>query len=91
MTAERGAGAAGAGPGSLFAGYVFDLDGTVYLGDEPLPGAVRVLARLRELGRRVVFVSNHPTRDPAHELTPKTGEVPVNGETVPSRLRASPK
>jgi HAD superfamily hydrolase (TIGR01450 family) len=59
-----GIGAEGNGPGSLFAGYVFDLDGTVYLGDEPLPGAARVLARLRELGRRVVFVSNNPTRDP---------------------------
>jgi HAD superfamily hydrolase (TIGR01450 family) len=59
-----GAGATGTGPGSLFAGYVFDLDGTVYLGDELLPGAERVLARLRQLGRRVVFVSNNPTRDP---------------------------
>jgi HAD superfamily hydrolase (TIGR01450 family) len=59
-----GAGAAGTGPGSLFAGYVFDLDGTVYLGDELLPGADRVLARLRQLDRRVVFVSNNPTRDP---------------------------
>jgi HAD superfamily hydrolase (TIGR01450 family) len=58
------AGAAGTGPGSLFAGYVLDLDGTVYLGDELLGGAGRVLARLRELGRRVVFVSNNPTRDP---------------------------
>jgi ribonucleotide monophosphatase NagD (HAD superfamily) len=28
------------------------------------PGAARVLARLREPGRRVVFVSNNPTRDP---------------------------
>jgi HAD superfamily hydrolase (TIGR01450 family) len=65
VTAEGdGAGAAGAGPGSLFAGYVFDLDGTIYLGDELLPGAARLLARLRELGRRVVFVSNNPTRDP---------------------------
>jgi ribonucleotide monophosphatase NagD (HAD superfamily) len=53
-----------AGPGSLFEGYVFDLDGTVYLGDELLPGAGRLLARLRELDRRVVFVSNNPTRDP---------------------------
>jgi HAD superfamily hydrolase (TIGR01450 family) len=43
---------------------VFDLDGTVYLGDELLPGARHVLARLRELDRRVVFVSNNPTRDP---------------------------
>ncbi len=53
------------GPGSVFGGYVFDLDGTIYLGDELLPGAGRLLARLRELERRVVFVSNNPTRDPA--------------------------
>jgi 4-nitrophenyl phosphatase len=55
---------AAAGPGSLFQGYIFDLDGTVYLGDELLPGAARLLARLRELERRVAFVSNNPTRDP---------------------------
>jgi HAD superfamily hydrolase (TIGR01450 family) len=53
-----------AGPDALFQGYVFDLDGTVYLGDELLPGAGRLLNRLRELGRRVAFVSNNPTRDP---------------------------
>jgi HAD superfamily hydrolase (TIGR01450 family) len=57
-------GEAATGPGALHAGYVFDLDGTIYLGDELLPGAGRLLARLRELGRRVVFVSNNPTRDP---------------------------
>jgi 4-nitrophenyl phosphatase len=57
-------GDAAAGPGSLFQGYVFDLDGTVYLGDELLPGAGRLLRRLRELDRRVAFVSNNPTRDP---------------------------
>ncbi|HWC42920.1 MAG TPA: HAD-IIA family hydrolase [Actinomycetota bacterium] len=56
---------AAAGPGSLFQGYIFDLDGTVYLGDELLPGAARLLARLRELDRRVAFVSNNPTRDQA--------------------------
>jgi HAD superfamily hydrolase (TIGR01450 family) len=51
------------GPG-LYDGYVFDLDGTIYLGDELLPGAARLLAKLRGLDRRVVFVSNNPTRDP---------------------------
>ena len=50
---------------SLFDGYVFDLDGTIYLGDELLPGAGRLLAGLRELGRRVVFVSNNPTATPS--------------------------
>jgi HAD superfamily hydrolase (TIGR01450 family) len=53
-----------AAPGFLYDGYVFDLDGTIYLGDELLPGAGRLLARLRELDRRVLFVSNNPTRDP---------------------------
>jgi HAD superfamily hydrolase (TIGR01450 family) len=59
------AGGAAEGPERLYGGYVFDLDGTVYLGEELLPGAGRLLQRLRELGRRVVFVSNNPTRDPA--------------------------
>jgi len=51
-------------PERLYAGYVFDLDGTIYLGSELLPGAGRVLRALRELRRKVVFVSNNPTRDP---------------------------
>ena len=52
-------------PGKLYDGYVFDLDGTIYLGDELLPGARRLILELRELGRRVVFLSNNPTKDPA--------------------------
>lgn len=52
-------------PERIFEGYVFDLDGTVYLGDRLLPGSARLLEALRELGRRVTFVSNNPTRTPA--------------------------
>jgi NagD protein len=44
-----------------FDGYIFDLDGTVYLGEALLPGAGEVIARLRAAGRRVVFLSNNPT------------------------------
>lgn len=51
-------------PARLYAGYILDLDGTVYLGDQLLPGARRLLAALRELGRRVLFLSNNPTKDP---------------------------
>jgi len=51
-------------PDRLYEGYVFDLDGTIYLGDELLPGARRLVETLRGLGRRVVFLSNNPTRDP---------------------------
>jgi HAD superfamily hydrolase (TIGR01450 family) len=51
-------------PERLYAGYVFDLDGTLYLGSELLPGAARLVKALREMDRKVVFVSNNPTRDP---------------------------
>lgn len=51
-------------PSRLYAGYVFDLDGTVYLGSELLSGAARLVQALREMDRKVVFVSNNPTRDP---------------------------
>lgn len=51
-------------PDRLYAGYVFDLDGTIYLGADLLPGAARLVRALRDLERKVVFVSNNPTRDP---------------------------
>ena len=51
-------------PNKLYEGYVFDLDGTIYLGDELLPGAKRLILKLRELGKKVVFLSNNPTKDP---------------------------
>lgn len=53
------------GPQRLFAGYVVDLDGTVYLGDEPLPGAVETLARIRAAGSKLVFLTNNPLRSAA--------------------------
>ena len=48
----------------LYDGYLFDLDGTIYLGDTLLPGAHALLRTLSELGREVVFLSNNPTKDP---------------------------
>ena len=54
-----------AGPPRMFAGYVVDLDGTVYLGDAALPGAVESLAAVRAAGARVVFLTNNPLRSAA--------------------------
>ena len=48
-----------------YRGYIFDLDGTIYLGDALLPGAFELITGLRERGARTVFLSNNPTRDPA--------------------------
>jgi NagD protein len=41
-------------------GFIFDLDGTIYLGEEALPGAVRTIRRLRALDKQVLFVTNKP-------------------------------
>ncbi len=44
----------------LVDGFVFDLDGTAYLGESALPGAVEGIHNLRHRNKRVVFVSNKP-------------------------------
>jgi NagD protein len=82
-----------------YRGYVFDLDGTVYLGEALLPGALRTIETLRQAGCRMVFVSNKPveTRQSyADKLTrlglPTAVEQIVNSTQVTVRelLRAAP-
>jgi HAD superfamily hydrolase (TIGR01450 family) len=46
----------------LVAGYdqvIMDLDGCVYLGDEPVPGSVEAIDALRAAGKRIAFVTNN--------------------------------
>jgi ribonucleotide monophosphatase NagD (HAD superfamily) len=50
----------------MYAACLFDLDGTLYLGDELLPGAQETVHALRELGIRTIFLSNNPTRTSQH-------------------------
>jgi HAD superfamily hydrolase (TIGR01450 family) len=52
-------------PTRLYSGYVFDLDGTLYLGDALLPGAASTLAAIRAAGARVAFLTNKPLETPA--------------------------
>lgn len=47
---------------------VFDLDGTVYLGDTVFPGAVHAIERLTQVGIPVLFLSNNPTKNPTEYL-----------------------
>ena len=51
-------------PTELHQAYVFDLDGTIYLGNHLLPGAARLIGELRRRGIPVRFLSNNPTKDP---------------------------
>ena len=48
-------------PKRFFAGYIFDLDGTVYLGEALLPTVGGTLAALRARSLRTIFISNNPT------------------------------
>ena len=53
-------------------GWLFDLDGTIYLGDAVVPGAEAVVRTIRGDGRRVAFLSNKPLQtreDYARKLT----------------------
>ena len=59
-------------PDQLYEAYIFDLDGTIYLGDALLPTVQDTLLELRQLGRPTVFLSNNPTHsrfDYAKKLT----------------------
>lgn len=38
--------------------WVLDLDGVIWIGDEPIPGAADAVARLRSTGHEVLFVTN---------------------------------
>ena len=51
-------------PDRIFAGYAFDLDGTVYLGDHLLPGAKETLDKLKLISK-VVNLTNKPLEMPA--------------------------
>ncbi len=70
--------------------FVFDLDGTVYLGKQVFPFAVSFIRRLREHGYRVLFFTNNASHDPAfyrEKLTdmgfePRPEEILTSGDVT---------
>ena len=70
-------------PTEFFDAYLFDLDGTIYLGSELLPGAKHLIETLRARGAKTVFLSNNPTRDPEMYITKLTKlGIPVTREEI---------
>ena len=49
------------GPEEFYDAYVFDMDGTIYLGDHLLPGAARMINELRRRNIPIRYLSNNPT------------------------------
>lgn len=48
--------------------FIFDMDGTLYLGDQILPCAVEFIKKLRAAGKKVIFYTNNSTRGSADYL-----------------------
>jgi len=65
------------------AGVIFDVDGTILRGTEPLPGAMDAVAACREADIPVRFVTNNPTQ-PAATYVERfaTAGMPVSAEEV---------
>lgn len=80
VPAEPGAEGGGSGP---VRGVIFDLDGTIYRGGEPIPGARETVESLRGAGIRCVFASNNPTATAADYAGRLTGMgIPVDASEV---------
>lgn len=69
------------------AGCIIDLDGTVYVGPEPVAGAAAAVAALRDGGLRLCFATN-TTRRPRSELVSKLARIGV--EISPEELFTAP-
>jgi HAD superfamily hydrolase (TIGR01450 family) len=59
--------------------FLFDLDGVLYRGADPVPHAAESLARLRSLGRRVAFVTNNSGRTP-ERVAERLGAVGIDAD-----------
>jgi HAD superfamily hydrolase (TIGR01457 family) len=77
-----------------FDAFLFDLDGVLYQGDEPVPGAPEAVAALRALGKGVAFVTNNSSRTPeavaaklrSVGIEAVAGEVETSGLTTAALL-----
>lgn len=67
---------------------LLDLDGVLYRGPEPIPGASEAVARLRRAGKRLAFVTNNASRTPAQvaERLASVGVDVAEAEVVTSAL-----
>lgn len=69
---------------------LLDLDGVVYLGEEPIPGVPAALEQARAEGMRLAFVTNNASRTPVQvaELLGRVG-VPARADEVITSAQAA--
>lgn len=65
--------------------YFFDLDGTIYLGDQLLPGVIELFKWLVDAGLPYAFVTNNPTKTVTeYENRLESLGLPANGRVITS-------
>ena len=64
--------------------FIFDMDGTIYLGDRVFPEAKELIFRLREMGKRIIFYTNNASRSPVRyvERLTRLGFAPTPDEIL---------
>jgi len=69
---------------------LLDLDGVVYVGDEPVPEAASAIEAARAAGQRIAFITNNASRSPAKvaEKIRRTG-VPADPAEVVTSAQAA--
>lgn len=75
--------------------YIFDMDGTIYLGGIVFDYAIRFIEKLRESGRRVLFFTNNASHTTAfyHQrlqrmgFSPRSGEIMTSGDVTVEYLK----
>lgn len=67
--------------------FLLDLDGVVYLADEPIPGSAEAVASLVSEGRRVVFLTNNSAPTPEEVMNRLAGfGIPDGPQIVTSAM-----
>jgi 4-nitrophenyl phosphatase len=70
--------------------WVLDLDGVLWLADQPLPGSADAVARLRRAGRRVIFITNNSSLTVTEYLAKLDGVgVPVDAADLVTSAQAA--
>ena len=70
--------------------YIFDMDGTIYLGNQVFPYAIRFIKNLRKADKKVLFFTNNASHSPdfyLHKLTrlgfePTADEIMTSGDVT---------
>jgi glycerol 3-phosphatase-2 len=70
--------------------WILDLDGVIWLADDPVPGSVEAVAALRAAGERVCFATNNSSQPIAtQEAKLASMGIPAEGDVLTSAMAAA--